>query len=403
MLSEIADKFINDGEKISFDPEITEITIKILEEKFPNERDLRSRLIETYKLASLLPQFFNGLHNKIESLNHNQNYKKENVQQRIKEIIASFLEPVSKGHLDCDDISSIVKGVEIIDKNEISGTGMSNYEEGMCFDPRENKIYIFKEILSEKYSGVDYRHMLIHEMSHPVVLETFYADGELTENFEQIVNYAEQNYDLMSQHIKNSIDGLKQNANKFDSLSAEEKAKYGNDKEKFAQREKLMLANEIMADFTAIYMKTDGSLEQFAVENIFMACLKKDDQKKFFENLGLTDKKQIKVLREAIMSKDKEVLIELVTDNPALKNLMEVYKTFYSGIIKYSNNETGKLDLSNKEIEDGSELYNLYDEPISDRASSFQGSEPKGKQEESVMSILGGFIKAFAKSAVEEK
>lgn len=351
------------------DADLQELFEKALEEKGESSSEVE----QMQELIKELPEIFKNFDQKIATLVGKDGFSKEKLAEKSEEIKNSLVESVANGHLKAEDVLSMVSEVEIYpthsddpgEQEKIDATlSRFGYESTMFVDTIAGKIYIFDNALKDKYVTqdgkeikIDFRHTINHELSHILDKKADILQNKtLLDACDQLAGM-EDFADTQSMHIRNTLktEGLTQN----------------------------QIRAEIIADYTALYLKSDGSFLDFASE-----CLKMTDAKAMEEQLGLNQQE----VRAILENKNDQFIENVKRNNPKFNSVLKIYETFYQEISKGVKENKGKIQpLEEGEEEEENEYGNYFSEPASASAEPPQNS----RKEESFVSLFLGVVKAI--------
>lgn len=400
---------------------------KVLEEK--NEQS-SEEIDQTVELLNMLPRLFEQVDFKIDQLSKDETNYKKIAEKRI-EIIKGICEPVLDGHITASDALALVAGIEIVSKNDPEKQNLfrdngikSGYEGVMFFDLTNHKIYIFDETLVDNYTGKDgnplklnIRHMITHEMSHNIVEASVKYNKTLLAKANEIIEKAGEIKDSQSIHIRNTLEGIVNAESDFDKYFAdriasnetfkampEEQQKQLElaEKKKFISDRKIQAAAEILTDYTALYLQSDGSLDDFV-----LTCLKLTNKGAMIQYLGSETSKGFKKINEEEDPSKKLALIEeLKTKSPKFVEVAQTYQVFYNLLRKQLADSKGKFaELVSNESEEEDPFAEFSGSGFVDGPAGFaqQGGNEQGGIKngggESLWKEFGALMAAMAGEA----
>lgn len=236
--------------------------------------------------------------------------------EKKKEIIASLSLPILNGHLTAEDTLNLVEDITLFeDSDSGSLTGQIGYSPTLAY--REGRIFINKRALRDTFDEnnpqfeLNLTHSIAHELSHGATEQIYFGtDHSLGKDVitlaSKLITNPELN-SLLPTHIFNVLNKLKESKKDYLALSDETKRtleKSGisdlNQYETFRQK---LAIKEIVTDFLAIYLQSDGTLEDFMMQGIKVTAGKADIKKsphlsKLTEVYGLFHKSFSKDLPE---------------------------------------------------------------------------------------------------------
>lgn len=377
---------------------------------------------QTAELLTKLPELFKQVDDKIKELAEDKvNYSK--IHEKRVDMIKAICEPILDGHITDSDAASLVNGIEIVNKDDptkqklFEDVGIKSGYEGVAFYSNEDhKIYIFDKTLGDKYpgfkDGLDVKHLMTHEMSHGIVESAVKYNKTLVEEAKKIVKNAKALVsifaDSQSQHIRNSLNSVVSAETDFakyfadelskkpaySTLSDEQKNQYEEaEKVKFVKDREIQVAAEILTEYTAMYLESDGSIEDFV-----LTCLKKSDPESIKSYLGEKFSLQrINAINKITDINTKKTLLKDLGEG--FSELSATYKVFYDEIKSVMASSKGNF----AELTSGK---NNEEDPFGEFSGYgyMDGSGGFGKQEanngkagggEGLWSEFGALIKAI--------
>lgn len=338
-------------------------------------------------------------------------------------IIDGFCLPVLKGHLTAEDVTSIIGRIALNNSQPIQGEirASSGYEGVMFYNQENNTVFINPANFAKKYRDekgrfltLDLEHMAAHELSHGVASRTVLSD-ETWQNLEQelsspnpefssemikqtkaIIESAEEIKDSQSMHIRNVLETIKNIDKDYAKLSSEQKQRFGT-AEQYKNRRLTQAAIEIIAEYTALYLESDGSFKDFA-RNCLCQTWKKETEQYIASSLNIsadTEDEKIALVQKKIQSiltslSDGSATISIILEqNPGLKRLFNCYKVFYDNIDPAIQEGKGSLSEEEDDEFDFEEYDGYYDS-----AGGFEQQEKGGqpsKTDSGAMTLLDAF------------
>lgn len=270
----------------------------------------------------------------------------EEEKSLIQEIIC---EPILRGHISGETAKSMVSNIKIVD-----GIGLKEkfkkshgYEGIMSCNMRTGEITIAKEALTgeekaEDGTELDLRQMIIHEMSHVVTEDVFFnkspeteteksANAEAQKFSREIIELAQQskqNRIPQSRHIEVVLDTLS-------NLPGEaKKAGISDDNyETFKQERESRAAREILTEYTAVFLKSDGTRDGFKGEYVSSVGMKRMTE--YLSN-GQENSTETKIkISEILKSESSQEKAEKIKDFPEMEVALKMYNQFYDMASKY--------------------------------------------------------------------
>ena len=349
--------------------------------------------------------------------------KFEGAMDKKNLIIDGLCLPVLKGHLTAEDVASVVGRIALMDSQPTQGEirASSGYEGVMYYDQENNAVLINPAVLAKKYQDkkgkfaeLDIEHMAVHELSHGVAGKTVLAnesweklDQELSspnpefssgmiKQVRAIIESAEEMKGSQSIHIRNVLEAIKNIDRDYAKLSPEQKQHSGT-AEEFHNRRLAQAAVEIITEYTALYLESDGSFKDFA-RNCLIKTGKKGLEQFLASSLNISAgseeekpalvQKKLKSIM-AGLSSGSETISTILEQNPSLKRYFYCYKVFYDNISPAV--QEGKGSLS----EEGDDEFDFEDyDGYYDSAGGFEQQEKGGRADKTsngVMALIGAF------------
>lgn len=368
-----------------------------------NEAELKllEQIIELRETLPKVLEQFNAEVAKLAGLEFSQ------LKDRKEMVIKALADPVVNGHIKTDELmSAIGGGVQLMSREEImKQPGLTNYEAAMAINLETKTILISEESMKDDYTplegdkipgGIDLRHSINHEISHKIVDRLLEKNPVLTKQAETIIeNASGLKKEYQTIHIRNVLDSLSDLDSSFekdwDKNHKDDKEPVSDEikaaaKQKFIIDEKKKAATEIITDYTALYMQSDGSLAGF-----FEKCYDQiSDQGKNSFNLRI---KTINEFYKATGEEKEQKLAEMKAADPELAELANIYLTFHSEIKKALANRGNLLRQEGEEDEEFAGLYSGGYIPESAGACA-QNQGQKGDGD--LKAAAFGFFAAFA-------
>jgi hypothetical protein len=325
----------------------------------------------------------------------------------IQEIVC---EPILNGHISGETASSMVKSVTVMkgDTLKQQSKAQNGYEGIMFCNPRSGEIIIAKEALTGEYkaedgSELDIRHMIIHEMSHVATEDVFFnknpqngqekeAVTEAQKFSSEIIRLAEHSKAEripQSRHIETVLDMLSNLPQEFQK-TGKPQAEY----EAFKQQRESLAAKEILTDYTAIYLKSNGERQSFIGEYLSSVGLKRlNEYAASNATEGGADTKNR--VAEILRAKTPEEKAQRSQQFPEFKQAFEMYNRFFDLAEKHLGDDKIKAAAQNR-IQSGGEnddYEGYYDPGVS---SAGNGAEHPASQQENMGAATAEAIKSFA-------
>jgi hypothetical protein len=444
-------KTVEDDEKIFFDmldaavsgtgdQQICELATKHLVEKGEVDPDAAK---ETGKLLQIL--FTDSRYS-----DAMKSFDQMGIPGRKKEIVHSICMSVLKGHLTANDFVGLVpKGIVIKTAAEMAHTKSLNGSEGVAYYDHGQIILTETALKTGKAKTENgevsldaqyFEHLMCHELSHGVIESTVIAkegqekmdkqmngsekkfSSEMLRMTREILDNADAIKDTQPAYIRFYLETLNNVDRDFGQMPPEKQQKFGS-LEGYRNLRRVRVANEIMADYAGIYMKSDGSKEDFVEKSLDMAD--KNGLAQFLiTNLKETGadasnavpmaKDKIRDLNKALADKT-ETIDSIRAKYPQIATLIESYSVFHSSLSEQFKNIKGKALAPKKNTTIGEEEFD--EEELGYSGSSdggFSGGNydpgyaspsktPAGdsKGSGSFASELGAFVVAFGGEVYE--
>lgn len=323
------------------------------EEASPNQEEETEDidLAEIKELALHLQTVFESFDKKIAELAGQTGYTKEKLAEKRTKIIFGLCDSVMNGHLKARDVINLCgESIEMVSKQNPTEKVKKMIDEGgydaiLYFDGEERKIYIFEDALAddfkEKTNNLDLRHAINHELSHPIVEQALEKNEVLVGKAREIIDNASKIKDCQSRHIRNQLEALENIDSDFAKLypnGTEEQKKI------FRQKRENRAATEIITDYTAMYLQSDGTEDGFITT--CMEKTNKADLKKYLEIDGEIGNKLVQLNNTKDPAKKAELIAQLKTKangENSFNELCKIYGTFYAEIKHAIRSNRGKF------------------------------------------------------------
>lgn len=346
--------------------------------------------------------------------------------EKKREIMMAICLPVINGHLSAEDTLNLVSAIEIRESNTDTQS-TSGYKGIFFYNPGERKLVIAQEALKDKYAEtrngqeveikLDLEHLIAHEMSHGLLSETNRSprknkeiarqitgaenpSNKMVARAKEIIGNAETYMDSQPMHVQAVLAGLKTAPEQFGRLSDQDKTRFGS-LDIYLNFRKVAAADEIMTDYTAFYLQSDGSFEGFVdkcldltptsgIANYLSSSTKKDgvgESDSLVYAKSLLRRVNMELSGETIAKEsgnfasdnpenagmvEQEENIPVRSKYPEIFKLMETYKDFYTDAMSATKETKGKV---NPPLESSDE-----EEIIEPAMSSGEGSGGGSKQ-----------------------
>ncbi|OQA04538.1 MAG: hypothetical protein BWY68_00242 [bacterium ADurb.Bin400] len=366
------------------DPMIIQLFDAALKEKYKDRAKSPESWEETKRLLQEMKPVFAGLDQQITALTSKEGFSK--VKEKQKEIIHALCEMTLNGHLTADDVSSSVSKVVIRPTGNVaSSTRRSQgYDSLMTYNPSTRVITISESALADVYMKVDsdtgrktifnlnLRHMINHELSHGLVefglvsdedmkVLGAFARGEKSEikgspailQIRKIIDSAKAMEGFQTQQAIRALRTLDSIDADYERLDEETKRQHS--KEEFRRRREIDVANEILTDYTAAFLRSDGTQQSF-----FRRCVELTDPDLLADYLnrsmnasegqGGIDRqgaranaqKQLSELCDAI-SRGNIGADEVASKYPGVKEMYDNYSIFFNYLKQRLADNKGKF------------------------------------------------------------
>jgi len=320
-------------------------------------------------------------------------------EDQINKIVEYISVPIMNGHISAKDVFTIVQSIKITATNQNSN--LQGYEGCMFYNPQNGTIVISENILDEfsettakgeqkSNQGLDVEHMLIHEVSHGISEHMFRGEEAETlfSQADKVLLQAEEARGSQSFHIETVLDAIQP-----DKIKEDYKIFIDNNPEMadsvtletFETERRALAAKEIITDYTAIYLQSNGDFDDFS-----RVCISKSDHEKLLAYLEIDateDDNLEQIISETMTSKNKS---ETLKKYPKLKKLFDNYAGFFS-IIKKSLIR-GEITGETQASDDNEEMINTTLRHNLDQARNF----PSEKNNQNQSSALHDVKTLFA-------
>lgn len=353
---------------------------------------------ETILFLKELPGISQQFNERIATLKGTENYKE--IEQKKNEIIKGLAHDVLNGHLSAEDVISLVGEINLVSKDnppdELKGAEKAaGYDGVMFYDERNHKIIIFEETLVDQFKDgkgqpmkLDFRHMINHEMSHAITERVGLNNERLLSSANDIIKNAESIIDIQPEHIQNVLLGLKSIEAEYEKLSDEVKQKVSVEQYRNFRIERA--ANEIITDYTTVYLQTDGSFEEFALKAIKMAKIEHP------ESVIGVSKEELKSINESSPEQKGQLIEQLRNRSGKFNKLIEIYQTFHTEIDNAIKNNKDSFAETEEDEFDLDEL-SLFGGGFMEAPEGFEQTGFSNQTEnKGFMKEIGAFIAAFA-------
>ncbi len=370
------------------DPDVSELARKHLAEH--NEENLEIDEETIQGLIKLLIELPAKIKSEVELTEEKQN-----------EIIEHICTPVLLGHLSAADVLTMVDSVNISSSNQDSSA--QGYEGYMFYNPEERSITISSEIIDgyltttgedgkEMKIKLDTEHMMVHELAHGVTEYTMAKAEQSPEDSDldpkragEVVRKTSELAGSQTFHIESVLAGMSESK-----IAENHKEAVSNGSsislEDFRERRTQLAAKEIITDYTAIFLQSDGSFLDFV-----KTCIGTTDLDKLgeFLNEDVGEDENLDEIYESILDSPEEM-----NSRPRIKSHIENYRHFYNLI----NNSLTKNEIADNFDELSLDDYDETDLSLGrglDRTSNFGAQADRSPENDSLANSIKSLASAF--------
>ena len=364
----------------NLDPEMTDWAIQLVQkdmaEKFADSAPSVEKLKEVTDLLRHLESTISEQDSaRLAEMAKDPNYK--GAIEKKDRIIDALVTPVLLGHVSGKDVASLIKKIGFTDGAEQKQAQTTHgYEGVMYYDEATGSILINPEKLVDSYRTkkeskplrINFEHLASHELSHGVVRKLALDRGRtepsraLLRMANQIIEGADSIADSQSQHINTVLRTLANVDEDFKTAGANMTL------EQFRAQRKVNAANEIITDYMALYLQSDGSMKDFT-----RVCLE--------------------------MTREKN-LNQYIANGGSKEQLIKTYEVFYKSISSVINRGKG-LSLEEEGDDEEDEPTEVLEEDELGSGESFQNTsegfaegdknEMQGQTKSGIMALVGAF------------
>lgn len=345
---------------------------------------------------------------------------KEHPETRTK-IVVAICEPVIRGHLTPEDITSLVTSIDLYDSSDgvSNSKATADYEGFMHYDPSSRTIRVAKEALTGQVKledgtsvKLDMRHMILHEVSHgldPVISPSELLDKAIERKAEAIdsAEIAELKRILesaregavdgyLTMHSINALSGLNNIENDYQAISDEQRQRIS--PEQYEAYRLKTAVREVLTDYTAIYLKSDGSMDYFVRKAIDRTSSENFDD--FLIKAFNVDNKEV--------ARDKFATINTKLDNgemsdgglqtgyPEIYQMTKTLGLFYGHIDKRVRAVRGRAEQLSEEVDGDDDFESYGGNP--EAPSGFAQPEGSASKNEAIgwLAQSGELLRAFS-------
>ncbi len=303
----------------------------------------------------------------------------------------------------------------ISEMKKMASTGQG-YEGVLYCDPRTGAITVAAEALTGEYRDkngnnikLNVRHMLGHEMSHPVVEDVFFQDKN--EANAEAMNFAREIIDMAQKakaervplpaHIETELEVLANLQAQHAQILPDSDGNKVPFEQYRAWREN-RAAREILTDLTACYLQSDrsnGSSED-SIDGFIAECINNISSSRMYEYLQSSSEIRGDAADRirAYFNTNKEERSSIIEAFPELSETFSVYEKFHSLARKYLSRDSIKAAAGKGAIrEQGDNEYDagMYSDYYDNFSSQSDAAGPQSK-EESMGKAGMGLLQAFA-------
>lgn len=263
--------------------------------------------------------------------------------QEAKVIKQIIIEPLLRGHVSDETLLYMVGKVTIIDSGQAQAASQKLGYQARAFSDCQGSITISREILDPNFRNAEggklnIRHMITHEGAHTAIENLLQARPENEQEQEmhkELIGFSNEVIKL-AELTKSSRIPQPQHIDKVLDMVAGLKTEYQNANppktEKFEDFQKARLAaarREILTDYAAIYLQSDGSKESFALG--LMNTIRTESLLDYFKvNAGdEISEDDLEAQLADLRSTPPEGLPAKIEKYPAMKQAVEMYGRIY--------------------------------------------------------------------------
>lgn len=285
-----------------------------------------------------------------------------NIEGRRVEIMTALATPLLQEHISYKDLGALLSsGIEISAVSRENGN--QGYDGAMWYDPDKCQIIILEKTLKDdgkNENGIEFKrdinHLINHEIAHGVVERTIKeSDEDLYEILEDDIERCPKSFRIAVEmlekananpallefqpiQVKTACEAYQKMVSKIES----DKSLTDEQKKDKTMRQKIDKANEILTDYTAIFLRSDGSLGDFM--GIAMATADQRALNQYLERQSAGDadqsvsemlqsfrKASVERIESNNISNFKEA-VAILSENPKLQEVVKTFSAFYEPI-----------------------------------------------------------------------
>ena len=332
-----------------------------------------------------------------------------------KAIKKLLIEPLLRGHLSAETLIGMAHTITVAPREKISAGSKQRfgYAAEMHCDTNGG-ITISKEILDPSFrlpngSKMNLRHMITHESAHTAVENLLQARPENEaeqKQHDEMLAFAQEVLKLAEmakeqripqpQHVEKALETVSNLQEDFQNANPPLTVSF----EQFQKKQLAVATREILTDYSAIYLQSDGSRESFMVE--MMNKVKTPSILEYFKSNSGQEISEDEVEQQLaeLRSTPADQLAGKLESYPAMKNAFEMYTRAYNMAKNGLNNDKLKrcaqirAELGDMEDEDIDGIWDSCDSMgHGDRENA---SSPNNKQE-SLAAAAAGIVASAAR------
>lgn len=342
----------------------------------------------------------------------------QNITDKKRQIVESIVSITFNEHLSAKDVASLIVGIKIISAKSLEGLPEDQqqqirlsqrtygYEGVMFYDKFRKDIILFSEAMVDKHpkGKLDIRHMISHEIAHGAVDRAILKNQDLDninkkeplnngvlETTRQILDNAQKFLPFQTKHVKavlaSHLKGVTYNP---ETLSQSQKVEIDN---KFGSIEnynkrRVESAEEILTDYTAIYLQSDGNFRGFVLTAL-SKCNRIDLQGYLGTTEGEIKAAEIEIAKLAGQEENEEDLIGNLPENSKTRLLLESYWQFYKQIKSSLLENKDSLETTELEADDDQDSYLDESEGFEREDDKLNGNSPTSQAKDNAFKTIG--------------
>ncbi|HOX41488.1 MAG TPA: hypothetical protein PK263_04800, partial [bacterium] len=266
---------------------------KVLLERYPQEINENVLTEMGNLLKSLLTEeHWKAVWSQIDEFSKQAEYS--HASEKRREIILGFCLPVIHGHLTANDVLNVAQEASITENDPSAGVTTS-YKAPM--QVKFGNLIISKAVFLNTFNAddpgfeLDLTHMTAHEVSHGITDQLYFEEiprdnltaqinepnpqfsSELIRVARIIIDQSEKVMDMQPKHIRQALLGLNQAQHKYQGFNQKTKDALASQigvssAEEYEDFIRVNTAKEIITDYTAIFLQSDGTFDNFMSETI---------------------------------------------------------------------------------------------------------------------------------------